>query len=114
MKRYALISNARTGKEVAAYLPDNYKITNDETGLYFDGEIFVEGEDVAGWTLDAYVIPRLASGNLVAKEMYVWNEDTGNGESGPSISSWLNDEPQTAEAMQRYALEAEKYCGEIN
>jgi hypothetical protein len=30
--------------------------------------VVIEGEDVAGWSLDGYVIPRLASGLLSAKE----------------------------------------------
>jgi hypothetical protein len=29
----------------------------------------IEGEDNAGWTLDGYVIPRLASGLIFAKEV---------------------------------------------
>ena len=34
-----------------------------------DGETVIGGRDVAGWTLDAYVIPRLASGLYFATEI---------------------------------------------
>ena len=48
---------------IARYLPDNYRAIAEN-----DGGIRIEGEDVAGWTLDGYVIPRLASGLHWAKE----------------------------------------------
>jgi len=49
--------------EVVAYLPSNYRVTgNTQTA------ITIEGEDSAGWTLDGYVIPRLASGLIWARE----------------------------------------------
>jgi hypothetical protein len=53
-----------TAKKVAAYLPDCYSVvgTND------DGSVAISGEDVAGWTLEDYVIPRLASGGMVVYE----------------------------------------------
>lgn len=48
---------------VGRYMPDNYKV-------YHCGEvIMIAGKDVAGWTLDGYVIPRLQSGNIIAKEV---------------------------------------------
>ena len=99
--RYAKVVNAQSDRQLAAYLPDNYKQVGDENELYFDGERFIEGKDVSGWTLDGYVIPRLASGNIIATEQFVWCEDVGNGETGPSLSTWLEDEPQTWEAMER-------------
>ena len=34
-----------------------------------DGQTVIAGRDVAGWTLDAYVIPRLASGLYFAAEV---------------------------------------------
>ena len=50
---------------VEAFLPDNYTAV-----LYKDdGVIEVVGRDVAGWTLDGYVIPRLASGMIFAREV---------------------------------------------
>lgn len=53
---------------VQNYLPSNFeaRLVKD-TG---DGEcILIEGYDDHGWTLDDYVIPRLASGLIVAKEV---------------------------------------------
>jgi hypothetical protein len=48
---------------VESYLPGNYEVTS-----VTDDEITVEGTDCAGWTLDEYVIPRLATGLITAKE----------------------------------------------
>lgn len=48
---------------VRRYLPSNY--TADSDG----GNIWIHGEDNAGWTLDGYVIPRLASGLYYAEEV---------------------------------------------
>lgn len=57
---------AAVAETVRAYLPlsGNYKVAGVK-----DGEVFIEGEDYAGWTLEKYVIPRLASGNIYAREM---------------------------------------------
>lgn len=49
--------------EVRRYLPSNY--TADSDG----GSIFIHGVDSAGWTLTDYVIPRLASGLIFAREV---------------------------------------------
>ncbi len=53
--RYALVPGP--GAQVAAYLPDNYQVIGT-----VDGQTVIGGRDAAGWTLDAYVIPRLGSG----------------------------------------------------
>lgn len=112
-KRYALVTGARSEREVAAYLPDNYSVIAGQGAEadieYFDGSYLIEGEDNAGWTLDEYVIPRLASGLMGCKEQFVWLEDDGDGESGPHLISWLEDEPQTAEAMARRNEEGRSY-----
>jgi len=52
---------------VSRYLPSNYRVVEDLTvdGLY----VTIEGEDSAGWTLDDYVLPRLASGLIFAREV---------------------------------------------
>lgn len=72
-KRYALVSGARDAEEVARYLPDNYRVIHDTLLIDPDGRRValnvIEGRDVAGWTLDAYVIPRLASGLIAAHEI---------------------------------------------
>ena len=49
---------------VRAYLPHNYKVVAEGKTM-----IVIEGEDDAGWTLDSYVIPRLASGLISAREV---------------------------------------------
>ena len=50
---------------VMAYLPFNYVISKDST----DDQWVIVGRDNAGWTLDDYVIPRLASGLIFAREV---------------------------------------------
>ena len=50
---------------VRAYLPSNDIAERDTT----TGRIFITGTDDHGWTLDGYVIPRLASGMIVAEEV---------------------------------------------
>lgn len=50
-------------RRVQRYLPSNYAVTD----VTVEG-IVIEGEDRAGWTLDGYVIPRLASGLIRAEE----------------------------------------------
>jgi len=61
--RMATVHNADL-QTVRDYLPSNYKAYTDP----FGGHIVINGVDQAGWTLDEYVIPRLASGLIVAKE----------------------------------------------
>lgn len=64
MKRTATVPNtADQLATIARYLPSNYtaKIVGDD--------VLITGEDSAGWTLDGYVIPRLASGLYFAEEI---------------------------------------------
>lgn len=57
-------SRAVDVETVAAYLPGNYSVSSA------DGEwVYVSGHDMPGWTLDGYVIPRLASGLVFAEEV---------------------------------------------
>ena len=54
-------------RRVSAYLPRNYDATlSTANNLVF--RVKISGYDSAGWTLDGYVIPRLASGNMYAEE----------------------------------------------
>lgn len=84
MIRYAIVKNARTQKEVEAYLPANYRVVGEviEQERAFScvapgGSIVteekllfvIEGTDKAGWTLDGYVSPRLASGLIYTDEI---------------------------------------------
>jgi len=55
---------------IQRYMPGNY----DAVGLVFPDDtqfILIVGEDVAGWTMEDYVIPRLASGLHFATEFDV-------------------------------------------
>jgi hypothetical protein len=57
-------------KEVEAYLPANYELVSDHDA---DPEgrmknCVIQGVDKAGWKLDTYIIPRLASGNITCRE----------------------------------------------
>ncbi|KPL26820.1 MAG: hypothetical protein AMJ72_12295 [Acidithiobacillales bacterium SM1_46] len=63
--RIAIAATGKT-KEVAQYLPNNYKVigrTCDNTGT------IIVGVDNAGWTMDDYVIPRLGSGMIYCEEV---------------------------------------------
>jgi hypothetical protein len=56
-------------REVSAYLPSNYTVIG-VAGRGDDGcVVTIQGQDSAGWTLDGYVLPRLASGMLYGKEV---------------------------------------------
>lgn len=67
--RWAVV-RARTQRELEAYLPDNYRVAFAATPTPDGRQDFViEGRDVAGWTLDGYVLPRLASGLLFGREL---------------------------------------------
>ena len=67
--RYAVITRARDAKQLWAYLPENYKIISGDLGPPGKPIYLIAGRDSAGWTLDDYVIPRLASGLIFAKEI---------------------------------------------
>lgn len=56
---------------VQAYLPANYIARLESNAAPYDESIHIviEGVDSAGWTLDDYVIPRLASGLITATEV---------------------------------------------
>jgi hypothetical protein len=62
--RFATVINAERAERLYRYLPENYKILAGIDGTYLIG-----GVDRAGWTLESYVIPRLASGNIQCVEI---------------------------------------------
>jgi hypothetical protein len=70
MTRYAKIKlrGSDTPETVAVYLPENYEVIADS-----DDTVWIAGEDHAGWTLDAYVLPRLASGLMFGEEIDDWD-----------------------------------------
>lgn len=73
MKRYAVAINAASKEHLEALLPENYRIIHTFLGGSLPGRVSVEyvikGEDAHGWTLDSYVIPRCASGNVYVSEI---------------------------------------------
>lgn len=66
--RFATVLGARRREEIAAYLPEGYAVIGE--GMR-DGRTFyvIGGYDNAGWTLDDYIIPRLASGLMACDEI---------------------------------------------
>jgi hypothetical protein len=62
--RYAIIYNI-TAHTAERYLPGNYAVVS----IGDDGSVLIAGEDRAGWTLDDYVLPRLASGLYHGREV---------------------------------------------
>jgi hypothetical protein len=73
--RKAEVHGARSEQEVAAYMPGNYQVTGSKMAPPYEGASYeklvvtIEGTDSHGWTLDDYVIPRLGSGLMFAKEV---------------------------------------------
>jgi hypothetical protein len=70
-QRFAVVFAA--GWLTEAYLPGGYEVvgtisTRNSDGRWHEATL-IAGHDVAGWTLDDYVIPRLASGLHVALEV---------------------------------------------
>lgn len=65
--RYAVVRRSpRVSLErVRDYLPSNYSADVNPC----TGDIHIVGHDDHGWTLDGYVIPRLASGLIAAEEL---------------------------------------------
>lgn len=80
MKRYALVTLTWERDNPAAYMPGNYEIL--AVGAHPDHvnhsgwrQALIGGEDVAGWTLDDYVLPRLASGGMYGHEICGGGDD---------------------------------------
>jgi hypothetical protein len=69
-KRRAIVKSSGIGVQLSMvrnYLPSNY-LACESSGTIHGDCILIEGYDRAGWTLDGYVLPRLASGLIVAVE----------------------------------------------
>ena len=64
MSRQAVVTGGKP-ETIARYLPSNYRVV----ATTLDGAVLIEGEDVAGWTLEDYVIPRLGSGLYGCREL---------------------------------------------
>ncbi len=67
-------------EDVQNYLPVGYSAKMETLPGNHAGKtsnamrIVIRGYDIAGWTLDDYVIPRLASGLIVANEVFDGND----------------------------------------
>lgn len=61
--RMARVISDHTVEDVANYLPDNYSAKATSEG------VLVYGRDYMGWTLHEYVLPRLGSALIAAKEI---------------------------------------------
>ena len=61
--RLAISSGAL--KTIQDYLPSNYK------AVVCGDTVLIYGRDDHGWTMDGYVIPRLASGLIIATEIKI-------------------------------------------
>jgi hypothetical protein len=72
-ERYA-VARFDSVRQAEAYLPDNYHVA--QTSFLPDDkvDVLIAGTDKAGWTLDEYVIPRLASGGIFAREYPTYHE----------------------------------------
>jgi hypothetical protein len=68
-KRFAIVQNARDAAQLWNYLPGNYAIIGGDFGEPGKPVYLIGGNDVAGWTMDDYVIPRLQSGAIFATEI---------------------------------------------
>jgi len=68
--RFAAVRGARTVREVEAYLPASYAVMESfETLPGGRLVVIIGGYDNAGWTLEGYVMPRLASGWIACEEI---------------------------------------------
>ena len=83
MKRYALITTCDSREKIERYLPGNYRVIHVEPSREFHHmqhggdqkyDIVIAGRDASGWTLDDYVLPRLASGLIFGKEIDLSHE----------------------------------------
>ena len=114
--RYARVTGNRiTGAAVARYLPEGYSILWEVT----DEAVIIGGQDHAGWTLDDYVIPRLASGLFGAVEipeseftaiyLAITGKTPENSRDGSRVenSGEPSREPENSEKLSRGALALE-------
>lgn len=57
MSRQAVLKNQADNVDtVRSYLPENYSAHT------WGRDVIITGDDVAGWTMEGYVVPRLNSG----------------------------------------------------
>lgn len=65
MNRAAIVPG-HSAERIRAYMPSNYEVVDYEhnpgSRNHDDRGVLIVGRDDAGWTLEDYVLPRLASG----------------------------------------------------
>jgi hypothetical protein len=71
IKRYALVTLTWERDNPEPYMPGNYSVLHIEDHPDKPGwrQAVIGGHDNAGWTLDSYVLPRLASGGMHGTEI---------------------------------------------
>ena len=71
--KYAIVTpRARnTVGIISNYMPGNYQAIQLQDVNGEDGDILIYGEDFQGWTMQDYVLPRLASGLIAARELVI-------------------------------------------
>jgi hypothetical protein len=71
MIRYALVTLTWERDNPEPYMPGNYRVLHIEPSPDRENwrQAVIGGEDRAGWTLDDYVLPRLASGGMYGHEI---------------------------------------------
>lgn len=103
--RFAQVHGARRPEEVAAYLPSNYALMESFTIPPTDRRlvVIIGGKDDRGWTLAEYVIPRLASGLMVATEIEDeselvrdWKYEVANGDTVLGFTEWKQHQHEAA------------------
>lgn len=91
MKRYALITLTWDRDNPAAYMPGNYHViyrgSHPERDTWEAAVIM--GEDSHGWTLDDYVLPRLASGGMIGREIDLSHPIMMRIPESPGIGVWF-------------------------
>ena len=72
-RRWAVVTGRATLEQVQSLLPSNYEahleVATDKV------DIFIVGRDQDGWTLDGYVIPRLGSALIPAREVFTYLDE---------------------------------------
>lgn len=64
-RRAAVGGSGLDRERLERFLPSNYRVV-EQLG---DARWIIAGRDHAGWTLDDYVLPRLASGSIYGREL---------------------------------------------
>ena len=64
-----IVGNGITPERVAAYLPRGYRVVESDVAGRDGDSVIITGHDSCGWTMDDYVLPRLASGGMFGLEI---------------------------------------------